>query len=245
MRALVLALLLASPAHAAEAPVLGSPEYLNPKVAEGFGTVAPRTIGNGGDPSGFVLHIHWKGWGRPMAHGTGRNAIFRLGGGYFSTLAHIQLRVRDLGTCPGHPRRAYKTLEVRVPQWPGGPLGSWFKWSGTKDMCDGSVYDTANGPGGCKSVGGEFRPGAVTSIAVYKVACGRARSVAARVRRWKRPADCEQRGCETRIRGLNCRLDRYHRYDVAGVDRQYKALRLSCRNGAQSLSAYLVLNEAA
>jgi len=239
MHALALALLLAS-----SPPVLGSHDYSAP-VGAGFGEIAPRTISNGGDPSGIVVHIHWTGWGRPIAHATGRNAIFRLMGGYFSPLAHVQLRARDLGTCPGHRQRAYRTLEVRAPQWPGGPLGSWFKWSGTEDVCDDSAYIPNYDPGHCTSVGGEYRPGAITSIRVYKIRCGHARRVAARVRRWARPAGCEQHGCRTRILGLRCRLDRYHRYDVAGFEHQYKTLRLSCRDGVPSLSAYLVLNEAA
>src|SRR5215475_8592405 len=117
------ALLLASPA-----PVLGSPDYFAPGGV-GFGTVAPRTVHNGGDPSGLVDHIRWMGWSRTVAHGVGRGNIFMPMGAYYPPV-RVLLRARNLGTCPGHPERAYTTLEARYPQWPGGPLGEWFRWSG-------------------------------------------------------------------------------------------------------------------
>jgi hypothetical protein len=36
-----------------------------------------------------------------------------------------------------------------------------------------------------------------------------------------------------------------HRYDAAGFEDQHKTQRRSCRDGVPSLSAHLVLNEAA
>jgi hypothetical protein len=243
----VLFLLLCASARAAAAPVLGSPDFM-PQYGVGWGKVAPRKIHNGGDPSGLVSNIRWTGWGRTVAHARGTGNIFRLMGGYFPPV-RVTLRVRDLGTCPGHPRRAYTTLEVRYPQWPGGPLGEWVKWAGSVNMCGVNTHDPAyrglKVPGDCTSVGGDLRPGAVTSIRTYKIPCGSARSVAARVRRWARPPDCDQHGCQSRIRGTNCRLDRVHTHDDAGIHHRHKTQRLVCRAGGRSLSAYLVLNEAA
>jgi hypothetical protein len=240
---LVLVLLLCASARAADAPVLGSPEFYANGV--GFGTVAPRTIHNGGDPSGYIGSIRWAGWGRTVAHGVGKGNIFRPMGGYYPPV-RVRLRVRDLGTCPGHPERAYTTFEARYPQWPGGPLGSWFKWSGSNHtMCDDGIdYDSAS-PGACRSVAGTYRAGAVMSIAVYKLSCARARQVAARIRRWARPPGCEQHGCRTRVLGLKCHLDRVHGGESAGFEHPRRVQRLACRDGAPSLSAFLVLNEAA
>jgi hypothetical protein len=244
---LVLGLLLCAPARAADAPVLGSPDFVH-VYGVGWGKVAPRKIHNGGDPSGLVSKIRWSGWGHPVARGVGTGNIFRLMGGYFPPV-RVKLRVRDLGRCPGHSQRAYTTLEIRIPQWPGGPLGEWVKWGGSTNMCGVETHDPAyqglNVPGQCTSVGGDLRPGAVTSIVTYRIPCGRARSVAARVRRWVRPPDCDQRGCKSRILGTSCRLDRVHTHDVAGIHHQHKTQRLVCRDGGRSLSAYLVLNEAA
>jgi hypothetical protein len=85
----------------------------------------------------------------------------------------------------------------------------------------------------------------VTSIETYRIECARARRVAARIRQWSRPAGCEQHGCRTRILGLKCRLDAVHRGDTAGYDHRHQTQRLSCRDGAPSLSAFLVLSAAA
>jgi hypothetical protein len=37
----------------------------------GFGTVRPSTIGNGGDPTGWVDKVKWKSWGTPVATAAG------------------------------------------------------------------------------------------------------------------------------------------------------------------------------
>lgn len=122
----------ASSAGAAANPVLGAKAFAAP-YGEGFGTVEPHTIFNGGDPSGQVTKIHWSGWGNPTAIGYGRNPIFKPGGGYYRKLARIELRATDLGKCG--KVRAYTKLEVRVPKHPGGKLGKWFSWSGAKTIC--------------------------------------------------------------------------------------------------------------
>jgi hypothetical protein len=38
---------------------------------EGYGTVRPRTIFNGGDPTGQVTAVHWRSWGDQTAVGEG------------------------------------------------------------------------------------------------------------------------------------------------------------------------------
>lgn len=46
----------------------------------------------------------------------------------------ILLKAADLGRCEG--RRAYLKLCVCEPRRPGGPLGPWLSWSGSKTLCE-------------------------------------------------------------------------------------------------------------
>lgn len=102
---------------------------------DGFGTVQPSDIFNGGDPSGHVSQVHWTGWGSSTALGTGMSSIFKPSGGYYPQLVQVQLRADQLGTCaPGGPP-AYRRLSAREPSVPGGPLGPWMDWSGTGNIC--------------------------------------------------------------------------------------------------------------
>jgi hypothetical protein len=119
--------------EAASPPVLGAKAYAPNGI--GFGTAHPKQFHNGGDPSGLVTKIAWKHWGASSAYGTGKNALFRPEGGYYSKLATVKLRAYDLGTCPGSQRRAYRRLKFRAPEKPGGKLGQWRSWSGAKTIC--------------------------------------------------------------------------------------------------------------
>jgi len=113
-------------------PLLGSSVFYAPQ-AKGFGTAHPSTISNGGDPSGIVTRIRWKGWGSPTAIGYGLNSIFKPNGGYYPRLVRIELRAQQLVRCEG--KLVYRQLSVRLPARPGGPLGKWFLWSGAKSLC--------------------------------------------------------------------------------------------------------------
>jgi hypothetical protein len=118
--------------------VLGAPDYAG-QFGRGWGKAKPRTIFNGGAPSGLVVGIRWTGWGEAVARGRGRIAIYKPGGGYFPKRVRIQLRASGRGTCPGTAGQlAYTELEARVPSRPGGGLGDWFSWSGTDDICSWS-----------------------------------------------------------------------------------------------------------
>jgi hypothetical protein len=114
-------------------PVLGGKAFA--PMGEGFGTVAPPTIFNGGDPSGLVSHITWHHWGSRTATGSGKTSIFKPHGGYYPQLVRAQLRASRLGHCGKHGPRAYTHLEAREPSRPGGPLGKWFAWSGARSIC--------------------------------------------------------------------------------------------------------------
>jgi hypothetical protein len=237
----VAALSPASVAIAAE-PVLGSPEYV--ANGEGFGAPAPGLISNGGVPSGVVTSVTWSGWGGAVARGTGRFAIYRPQGGYYPRVRG-QLRAQDLGTCPGRPERAYTTLLFRVPPWPGGPLGPWLKWSGSRTTCsfddtDPDYAHPARPAGVCGSVGDDD-PGDVFDIQTYRMSCQRARQVARHVGRRDWPSRCAESGCTARIRRMRCRLERLHADELARSTDRRPVQRLACRRGKGTMSAWLVL----
>lgn len=115
--------------------VLGAKAFA--PMGVGFGTVKPRKIFNGGDPSGLVSNITWSHWGSATTTGFGRTSIFRPQGGYYPGLVRSELRASRLGRCTAHGPLAYTRLEAREPARPGGPLGKWFLWSGRKSICIG------------------------------------------------------------------------------------------------------------
>ncbi|MGH3278311.1 MAG: hypothetical protein ACRDNW_04150 [Trebonia sp.] len=41
------------------------------RITQGYGSARPRTISNGGDPTGIVDSVSWSSWGGPKAVGTG------------------------------------------------------------------------------------------------------------------------------------------------------------------------------
>jgi hypothetical protein len=41
----------------------------------------------------------------------------------------------DKGHCTANGPLAYRKLYVRAPR-PGGPLGKWGSWSGSRSLCD-------------------------------------------------------------------------------------------------------------
>lgn len=114
--------------------VLGSKSYYAPQ-ARGWGTIKPRTVYNGGDPAGLVTSIHWQHWGEKSAIGWGLTSIFKPTGGYYPRLVRAELRATNIGRCTARGPRAYRRLSARVPSRPGGPLGAWFWWSGTGNIC--------------------------------------------------------------------------------------------------------------
>jgi hypothetical protein len=92
-------------------------------------------VDNAGAPSGIVSDITWQSWGDEVALGSGRGFIYKPGGGYYPGSVKTELRASDLGRCAPNGPRAYRKLEARNPDKPGGPLGAWFLWSGTGDIC--------------------------------------------------------------------------------------------------------------
>jgi hypothetical protein len=127
-------------AQSSSSVVLGSKLFYAPG-SEGFGTVAPARIYNGGVPSGEVDNITWQDWGQPVATGQGLTWIYRPVGGYYDQQGAIQLRAQGIGHCRNRKGKkikqlAYRRLFASVVDYPGGPFGKWFRWSGAKSICN-------------------------------------------------------------------------------------------------------------
>jgi hypothetical protein len=231
--------LFPGPAHAlaASEPVLGSPDYVQP-YGEGFGTYKPTKVFNGGSPGGLVSDINWRGWGKPVARGRGLANIYRPQGNYYPPV-RIPLRAKKLGTCPDHPERAYTILLIREPNWPGGPLGPWLKWSGSRDLCDYNETDPQydyprQPPGLCRQVG-EYGSDSVQSIQAYRLSCRKARRVARLIRDRAWPVRCYQSGCARKVRGLTCHLERFRNGETIGG---LPAQRVWCKRRHSTMSAF-------
>jgi hypothetical protein len=223
-------------ALAAATVLLGSPAYV--PSGSGFGTAHPSAIFNGGVPSGMVSGITWTGWGGAVASGRGLNPIYRPQGGYFGRRARIALRAEQIGTCPDGTGPAYTQLRIRLPNWPGGPLGPWVKWGGSKSICSFDELETRRPAGICASVGSRtYTPGALFSITAYRVSCRTARRAAATLRHVR----C-RRGCTRSVRGLHCRLERLHAGEYsANIDRRYPAQRVACTRHGGNFTGWLAL----
>jgi len=114
-------------------PVLGAKGYMAP-YGDGWGTYAPKRLFNGGSPGGLATGIVWRDWGTTRARGVGNTPYNLPEGGYEGTVK-IRLRAQDLGSCRPGSKLAYRVLWGREQRWPGGPMGSWFRWAGDSTVC--------------------------------------------------------------------------------------------------------------
>jgi len=81
---------------------------------EGYGTVRPSTVFNGGDPTGMVFNLSWQSWGGPTAIGTGRS-YDPTGKPSVAQSVENQATVVafDLGECKG--QLMYRAIEWYFP----------------------------------------------------------------------------------------------------------------------------------
>jgi hypothetical protein len=101
---------------------------------QGWGTIRPRTVFNGGDPTGLIKEITWSSWG-------GSKAVGRGLGWYVSPtedvadghLASAVIVAFKLGTCDGH--RTYNAVEWYFPQ-----KGQKFSSGSYEYWCNGLGY---------------------------------------------------------------------------------------------------------
>ncbi|WP_019632219.1 hypothetical protein [Actinomadura atramentaria] len=80
---------------------------------EGYGTVLPPMIFNGGDPTGVVENVVWSGWGEPAATATG-TALWAPDGVSEGTMEPARVVASDLGDCRG--ALAYRRVTWYFPQ---------------------------------------------------------------------------------------------------------------------------------
>jgi hypothetical protein len=115
----------ASSASAEHVPVLGQSRA----DTQGYGSVRPGTLNNGGDPTGIVTHLSWQSWGGPEAVGTGT--------GYYdapnepvaqATAEQATVVAFDLGTCGG--QYMYQAVEWYFPE-----SGGSFDSASYLDVC--------------------------------------------------------------------------------------------------------------
>jgi hypothetical protein len=114
-----------SPAPPQQVPVLGQSR----PNTQGYGSVRPRTLDNGGDPTGIVTNLSWTSWGGAQAVGTGT--------GYYdppnvpvagATPEQAAVVAFDLGTCDG--QYMYQAIEWYFPE-----SGGSFSAANYLDVC--------------------------------------------------------------------------------------------------------------
>jgi hypothetical protein len=95
-------------------PVLGWTHAL--PNGRGFGTVAPRTVYLGGDPTGYVSKVRWNRWGtgKTVGYGQGWCPGQSVASGHYCTGS---LHASDLATCHGH--LAYGIMAFYFKPGPG------------------------------------------------------------------------------------------------------------------------------
>jgi hypothetical protein len=99
-----------SPAQPHQTPVLGYPRANKATNTQGWGTIRPKTIFNGGDETGLVKHIVWSSWGGRKAFGRGVGFNPPINGPVAASVQMAAVVVAfDLGKCDDH--RSY--LRVR------------------------------------------------------------------------------------------------------------------------------------
>jgi len=105
----------------------------------GFGQVKPKTVYNGGDPTGLVTSITWHGWGESQAVGAGRGLYVAPGQSVAQgTIEPVRIIAFGLGTCNG--RYMYAAVEWYFPQHKQA-----FDPSQFEDACIGAYYPPQTG----------------------------------------------------------------------------------------------------
>jgi hypothetical protein len=99
------------PRSSSQPPTLG---VVWAPAQKGYGDVRPRTVFNGGDPTGLVEHVRWVGWGARRAVGTGKGWVPPDDGPY-SDFRHetVKIVASNLGMCRG--KFAYRTMQWLFP----------------------------------------------------------------------------------------------------------------------------------
>lgn len=138
----------------------------------GYGETHPKTIFNGGDPTGLVTHIHWRHWGAKKAFGWGRSIFVWPGTSVAEGLsARARIVAFHRGMCNEVP--SYNAVEWFFPTYhqsfaPG-------QYSGT---CSGEYSGFRYHPSHCRAVD-ITRQSRAVSVTTQHLSCRRARRVIA------------------------------------------------------------------
>jgi hypothetical protein len=128
--AALLLIVSASAVGRSSTPVLGSRQAF-PNGA-GFGTVKPRHVFLGGDPTGNVTSVSWRNWGsqRSAGFGTGWCPGRSVASGHSCS---VSLHAFRLGSC--HHRRAYTAMTFYFKSRPSSRWKLGSKWN----VCSGTA----------------------------------------------------------------------------------------------------------
>ena len=102
---------------------------------QGYGTVRPTKVFNGGDPTGMIWDITWSSWGDAEATGTGTAYWEAPGATAAESVAKPATIVAyDLGTCNGQ-------LMYQAAKWYFPGQGESFNPLGHYNICTGDYVD--------------------------------------------------------------------------------------------------------
>lgn len=112
----------------APTPILGEPWA---PTQEGYGTVKPTSISNGGDPTGIATNVTWQSWGGPQATGQGMSTYVPSNATVSDGIAaQATIVAFNLSTCQG--KTAYTAIE-----WYFSQHGGSFNPSRYINICTG------------------------------------------------------------------------------------------------------------
>jgi len=132
---LALAGAAATPSASADPePTLG--QVWGPPSQEGYGTVRPPKVFNGGDPTGMIWDISWSSWGGAQADGTGTSYWEAPGAAVAESVKRPATIVAyNLGTCNGQ-------LMYQAVKWYFPGEGESFDPRGHYNICTGDYVDS-------------------------------------------------------------------------------------------------------
>jgi hypothetical protein len=102
---------------------------------EGYGTVRPAKVFNGGDPTGMIWNISWSSWGGAQATGTGTANWEPPGAAVADSVSRPATIVAyNLGTCNGQ-------LMYQAVDWYFPTEGQSFNPRGHYNICTGDYVN--------------------------------------------------------------------------------------------------------
>ena len=102
---------------------------------QGYGTVRPARVFNGGDPTGDIWDITWSSWGGEQATGAGTSYWVPPGAGAAGSVKEPATIVAyNLGTCDGQ-------LMYQAAKWYFPGKGETFNPAGHYNICTGDYVN--------------------------------------------------------------------------------------------------------